>query len=83
MNVLQRLPVILFFFLIACKQNADKGFTVKGKIINANADVIFLEEASLGSAEPLIVDSARLQKDGAFELKTLAKEENLYILRLT
>jgi peroxiredoxin len=45
--------------------------------------VIFLEEAALGSSQPLIVDSAKIAKDGSFELSTLAKEENLYVLRLT
>lgn len=83
MNLLKSGAGILFLLVIACNQKDDKAFTVKGKIKNATADLIFLEEASLGAAQPLIVDSARLQKDGSFKLTTLAKEENLYILRLT
>ena len=83
MNLLRTIPALVFLFLIGCNQKDEKGFTVKGKIKNATADLIFLEEASLGAAQPLIVDSARLDKDGAFKLSTLAKEENLYILRLT
>ncbi len=83
MNILKSGAGFLFLFLIACNPKDDKAFTVKGKIKNATADLIFLEEAALGAAQPLIVDSARLQKDGSFKLTTLAKEENLYILRLT
>ncbi|HEY0059334.1 MAG TPA: TlpA disulfide reductase family protein [Flavisolibacter sp.] len=74
----------LFLSLFAaCEKRDSNKFTVKGKIEGAAADVIFLEEASLGSAQPIIVDSARLGKDGSFELSTAAKEENLYVLRLT
>lgn len=70
--------------LAACNNNKQSGeFTVKGKITNANGDVIFLEEAALGSSQPVIVDSARLDKDGTFNLSTTAKEENLYVLRLS
>jgi len=73
----------LFAVFASCNSSSDKGFTVNGKIKGATADLIFLEEASLGSMEPVIVDSARLQKDGSFSLSALSKEENLYVLRLT
>ena len=74
----------LTLFITACDNNKNEGeFTVKGKIANANADLIFLEEAALGSSQPVIVDSARLGKDGSFSLSTTAKEENLYVLRLS
>lgn len=74
---------LLLLLFVACEKRDSNKFTVKGKIEGAAADVIFLEEASLGSAQPIIVDSARLGKDGSFELSTAAKEENLYVLRLT
>ena len=73
----------LISLLFACEERDNNRFTVKGKIEGAAADVVFLEEASLGSAQPIIVDSARLGSDGSFELSTSAKEENLYVLRLT
>ncbi len=75
------LPIFVLF--AGCNNTNDKGFTVNGKIKGATADLIFLEEASLGSMQPVIVDSARLQKDGSFTLHALSKEENLYVLRLT
>jgi peroxiredoxin len=68
---------------MACEQKDANEFTIKGSIKNANANVIFLEEASLGSSQPLIVDSAAVGKDGNFELNAMAKEEGLYVLRLS
>lgn len=75
---------LVFFGITACNNNKQEGaFTVKGKIKNAGTDLIFLEEAALGSNQPVIVDSARLTADGSFNLSTTAKEENLYVLRLS
>ena len=79
-NVLIFLSLIL---LSACDKKETNSFTIQGQIKNANADMIFLEEASLTSNYPIIVDSAKLDKDGSFKLKTEATEENLYVLRLT
>jgi peroxiredoxin len=74
---------LLLLIATSCGDKDNNSFTVKGKIKGASTDVIFLEEAALGSSQPLIVDSAKIGKDGSFELSTLAKEENLYVLRLT
>jgi peroxiredoxin len=72
--------IVLF---TGCSEKDGSNFTVKGTVKNANADVIFLEEAALGSMQPVIVDSAKIGKDGSFSLQTNAKEENLYVLRMT
>ena len=72
--------IVLF---VGCSEKDGNNFTVKGTVKNANADVIFLEEAALGNMQPVIVDSAKIEKDGSFTLQTNAKEENLYVLRLT
>jgi peroxiredoxin len=75
--------IICLATLIACdSQKENNEFTVKGIIKNANADVVFLEEAAIGGTQPVIVDSAKLNKNGGFELSTIANEENLYVLRL-
>jgi peroxiredoxin len=76
------LPAIVLI-VISCNEKTSEKFTVDGKIRNASADLIFLEEASLTDMNPLIVDSARLEEDGSFKLSTIAKEENLYVLRLS
>jgi peroxiredoxin len=76
--------IICLATLIACdSQKENNEFTVKGTIKNANADVVYLEEAAIGGTQPVIVDSAKLDKNGGFELSTIANEENLYVLRLT
>ena len=69
--------------IASCSEQEGTNFTVKGTLKNTDADVIFLEEAALGSMQPVIVDSAKIEKDGSFTLRTNAKEENLYVLRLT
>jgi peroxiredoxin len=73
----------IVLIVISCNEKTSEKFTVDGKIRNASADLIFLEEASLTDMNPLIVDSARLGEDGSFKLSTIAKEENLYVLRLS
>ena len=73
----------IVFIVISCNDKTSEKFTVDGKIHNATSDLIFLEEASLTDMNPLIVDSVRLGKDGSFNLSTTAKEENLYVLRLS
>lgn len=77
------LIILSLLLLSACDKKETNSFTVQGVIKNANADMIFLEEASLTSNYPIIVDSAKLDKNGTFKLKTESAEENLYVLRLT
>lgn len=68
---------------VACKQQSNKGFEVEGTIKNnSNAKVIYLEETSFGNMQPVIVDSAQLDKNGSYQLSTKAKEETIYNLRL-
>ncbi|MCU7551089.1 AhpC/TSA family protein [Chitinophagaceae bacterium LB-8] len=68
--------------LIACNNNKQSSFEVEGSIKNSGAKTVYLEEASIGSFRPVIVDSAKLDKDGKFLMDALAKEETIYNLRL-
>jgi len=72
----------LLLLLAACDQSTQDAYTVKGNIQNNPATTIYLEEATPAQAQPLIVDSATIEKDGDFKLKTLSKGEALYSLRL-
>lgn len=67
--------------LVSCKSKTGAGFTVDGTIKNSNAGMVFLEEDQ-NNSNPVIVDSAKVDKDGSFSLKTNGKEEMLYTLRL-
>lgn len=67
----------------ACKQPTQQAYTVSGKLANTDAATVYLEENSPGAAQPVIVDSAVIQKSGTYQLSTLAKGETLYNLRLS
>jgi peroxiredoxin len=72
-------PLILLF---ACNNNKQSSFEVEGTIKNSGAQTVYLEEASIGSFRPVIVDSAKLDKNGKFQMDALSKEETIYNLRL-
>lgn len=72
----------LLLSLVACKSNKQTSFEVDGTIKNADAQFVYLEEASIGSFRPVIIDSAKIDKDGKFTLDALSKEETIYNLRL-
>lgn len=72
---------VLIAGLFSCNSKKDSSFVVEGNIKNATAQTIFLEEDKEGSQQPVVVDSAHLQKDGSFTLSTIPKEETLYSLR--
>lgn len=68
--------------LLGCKDEEQKTFEVEGKIKNAAVQTVYLEESALSNLQPVIVDSAKIEKDGSFELEALSKEESIYSLRL-
>src|SRR5688572_16830371 len=80
------IPFVIAMFLVlglaACKQKKQTGFEVSGKIKNAPAQVVYLEELSMEQMQSVILDSATLKEDGSFELGTLSKEETIYNLRM-
>lgn len=71
----------LLLFIVGCKDKKQAAFEVSGSIKNSGASVVYLEEASIGS-QPVVVDSASLDKEGKFELDALSGEETIYNLRL-
>lgn len=73
---------ISFGALFSCGQNAQNEYHVRGTLTNATASSVYLEEASPEAAQPVIVDSAIIDKSGNYTLATLAKEETIYNLRL-
>lgn len=74
---------ISFLLLISsCREKGDEKFVVQGTLKNTPGGTIYLEEAALGSMQPVVIDSAKIASDGRFKLSPLAKEESLFILRL-
>lgn len=69
--------------LNGCKSTSPgSAFTVSGTITNNPAKVIYLEEIPMTSMQRIVVDSAELDKEGSFELKTGREESRVYNLRL-
>src|SRR5215218_7749038 len=74
--------VAIVFFLFSCGGKANNEYTVSGQLKNITASTVYLEESSFDAAQSVIVDSASVQKNGAYDLSTLPKEETIYSLRL-
>jgi len=73
----------LLVLLIGCKEKDQSEFEVEGDLKNTpDAQTIYLEESPLSDLRPIVVDSAKIAKDGSFHLGTIAKEESIYSLRL-
>lgn len=70
--------LIVLTGLASCNSKENK-FTVSGHIANMPEQTVFLEE--LGINDAIIIDSAKTDKDGDFELKGNAPEPGLYRLR--
>ena len=68
--------------LISCTESSKNKFSVSGTVINSRAKMIYLEKAPAASGQPMIVDSAKLGKDGGFLLKAEIGESVVYNLRL-
>jgi peroxiredoxin len=76
------LPVFAFIFFTACNQKAANEYTVSGTLKNNMASTIYLEESPMNAAPPVVVDSATVAKNGAYNLSTITKAETIYSLRL-
>jgi peroxiredoxin len=66
--------------ILACNSSSSKKFTVSGKISNAPATVIYLEQIAYDNMPPQVIDSITLT-NGQFTLKGTAGEESLLQLR--
>ena len=74
--------VVLCLAFFSCGQRAQNEYGVSGKLLNATAAAVYLEESAPEAAQPVIVDSATIAKDGSYELSTIAGSETIYNLRL-
>jgi peroxiredoxin len=73
--------VLAFPVLFSCSGKKDAPVTIEGLVKNGPVNAVYLESNGANSANPVIVDSARVGKDGSFTLHAAAKEEGLYSLR--
>lgn len=75
------LYLVLIIGAVACNdKNQQNSFIVDGTIKNSTAKMVYLQESPANS-QPIIIDSAQLEKDGAFKLTGTGKQESIYTLR--
>lgn len=75
------MSVSVLLLLAACKDDKGAQFEIEGTVKNATGTVVYLEEASISNMQPVVVDSAKLDKSGRFKLNAASGEENIYLLR--
>lgn len=71
---------VLTLFFVACKKDQNK-FLVVGEIENMPGNAVLLEEMDLVSNEIKVIDSAKVDKKGHFEMSGSGSEPGLYRLR--
>lgn len=75
------LIVIAAVVFMSCDNKSGGGsFTVNGKLLNAVADSVYLEQVSYESALSKRLDSAKLHPDGTFSLKGNSAQQNLFFI---
>lgn len=69
--------------LFSCKGKKDEAaFEVNGKIVNNSASMIYLEQLPMATMQSVVVDSAKVDKDGTYSLHAPSSEATVYNLRL-
>jgi peroxiredoxin len=68
--------------IISCNNDQADGFEVSGTITNNTAKMIYLEEIPVATMQRIVADSAAIDKNGKYKLRTELKEAAVYNLRL-
>ncbi|WP_303893525.1 TlpA disulfide reductase family protein [Terrimonas ferruginea] len=76
------LGIVITLLSCGAKDTGTAKTSVHGRISGSKAKMVYLEEVPLGSMNPQVVDSAKLDKDGSFTLHSQAAEATLLNLRL-
>ena len=71
--------IALSLLFLSCKK--ENQFSITGRVTHANQDVIYLEELKVSSTE--LIDSAKINSDGKFELKAHTSIPTFYLLKLS
>lgn len=75
--------VSTLLLIAGCKDKTSEGkFVVEGKLENASAKMIYLEELPAATMQRIMVDSATIGDDGKYKLKAESGQASVYTLRL-
>ncbi len=80
MTIRYMIGLTAMVLLLACQQNGNNSFEVKGKITNAPNKKVLLMEIPFSSPQAVVLDSSTLAADGSFSLKANTTEEGIYRL---
>jgi len=72
------LIVVAIASLAACSQKKYGAFVVDGTVKNATGKKVYLQEIPFQGSNPVLLDSAELDKKGGFTLRAMGKEEGIY-----
>ena len=72
----------IIILVVSCTGRSSKKFEVSGTITNNTAKMIYLEEMPVATMRPFIADSAKLDNNGKYSLKTDMDDASVFNLRL-
>jgi len=72
------LLMVAIVSLAACSQKKYGAFVVDGTVKNATGKKVYLQEIPFMGTNPVLLDSAELDKKGGFTLRAMGKEEGIY-----
>jgi peroxiredoxin len=72
------LILVAIVSLAACSQKKYGAFVVDGTVKNATGKKVYLQEIPFQGSNPVLLDSAELDKKGGFTLRAMGKEEGIY-----
>lgn len=77
------LVLTLIAALVSCKdKSSERIFEVNGSVINNTYKTVYLDEMPMATMQRMVVDSAKIGKDGKFILKAKTEEARIYSLRV-
>jgi hypothetical protein len=68
--------------IVSCKDKKESVLMISGSIKNQPARMIYLEESNIATSKKVLKDSAKVDAEGKFTVKTKTTAENIYNLRL-
>lgn len=70
----------LFLIFLSCTSGKKGNVTINGKLENSNGETVILEQLTFSQA--IVKDSAKVNKDGEFEINTNLPEKGFYRLKI-
>jgi len=80
-----RYLVIIIAMMVACTscKNKSNYLEIKGKILHAKGTKLSLKQLVIGNQNPVLLDTALINKDGSFDLKTFMPfDQALFVLSI-